>query len=411
MRNLFACLLATGLTLAATASHATTFYQSAPSNNSAFQTLVNQAQAGDIIILRAGSHYVTTPIRLPQGKNSITIRGEAGAVVRKATNSYNAAAFEITGDYNTIDLIELDGGNLPEAGIIIYGQHNTVSNSSVHNCGNSAGVGAGILLDGGHTACALNTVIGCKVYYNYMVGVSQSRHTNGTVRDNQIYENGAEGLTVDINSHNGYVYNNWIHLNNTGNRGVGGIGTDATNGTRFDSNTIDYTHYKSGLTFQNNIGGCDGVIVSNNHLNNNDGYGILERFTQYRDTNMGFTNNELVGNKQGTQTIIYSGARAATVVATSVAPAARAVASAADGTALALYPNPTAGAVQLDLGFSSIEASISIRDNLGRLVRQQTLRGSGPQNLAAATGLATGTYLVTITTPEAVATQKLVVTQ
>jgi hypothetical protein len=72
-------------------------------------------------MLRTGSHYVTTPITLPVGKNNITIRGEANAVIRKAPNTFNAAAIEITGNYNTIDLVELDGGNLPEAGIIIYG--------------------------------------------------------------------------------------------------------------------------------------------------------------------------------------------------------------------------------------------------------------------------------------------------
>ena len=304
MRN-FSALCAAALTLAVTVVHATTFYQSAPSQNSAFQSLVNQAKAGDVIILRAGSHYVNEPIRLPLGKDGITIRGEQGAVVRKAPNSYNAAAFEITGN-NTLDLLDLDGGNLPEAGIIIYGQRNTVSNSSVHNCGSAAALGAGILLDGGQTVCAFNTVIGCKVYYNYMVGVSQNRHSDGTIRDNQIYENGAEGLTVDIYSHNGYVFNNYIHLNNTANRGVGGIGTDATNGTRFDSNTVDFTHFKSGLTFQNNVGGCDGVLVTNNHFNNNDGYGILERFVQFADTHLTFTNNELRDNKLGGQAIQYA---------------------------------------------------------------------------------------------------------
>ena len=327
MKNLFSSLCAAGLALVATAAHATTFYQSAPSQNSAFQSLVDQAQAGDVIILRAGDHYVNVPIRLPAGKDGITIRGEQGAVVRKAPNSYNAAAFEITGNNNTLDLLDLDGGNLPEAGIIIYGQHNTVSNSSVHNCGSAAALGAGILLDGGQTVCAFNTVIGCKVYYNYMVGVSQNRHSDGTIRDNQIYENGAEGLTVDIYSHNGYVYNNYIHLNNTDNRGVGGIGTDATNGTRFDNNTVDFTHFKSGLTFQNNIGGCDGVIVTNNRFDNNDGYGILERFVQFADTHMTFTNNELEGNKLGGQAIQY-----ADRVALAAAPAA------GPTPPLALYP-------------------------------------------------------------------------
>ncbi|RZK24968.1 MAG: hypothetical protein EOO63_16695, partial [Hymenobacter sp.] len=348
MKNLFSGLVLVGLTVAALDGRATTFYQAAPSANSAFQTLINQAKSGDIIVLRAGSHYVNVPIRLPLGKDGITIRGEQGAVVRKAPNSYNAAAFEITGNNNTIDLIELDGGNLPEAGILIYGQHNTVSNSSVHNCGSAAALGAGILLhNSGNPVCAFNTVIGCKVYYNYMVGISQNGHSDGTIRDNQIYENGAEGLTVDINSHNGYVYNNYVHLNNTDNRGVGGIGTDASNGTRFDSNTVDYTHYKSGLTFQNNIGGCDGVIVSNNHFNNNDGYGILERFVQYADTHMTFTNNELLNNKLGGQAIMYADRTVLGTVA----------ATPADG--LAPYPNPTAGLVQFDLGPQPVEASIA----------------------------------------------------
>lgn len=397
MKNLFTACLAAGLALAAAPGWATTFYLAAPGNSVNFQALVNQAQSGDVIILRTGSHYVTEPIRLPLGKDGITIRGEQGTVIRKAPNAYNAAAFEITGSNNTIDLIELDGGNLPEAGIIIYGQRNTVSNSSVHNCGSAAALGAGILLDGARTVCAFNTVIGCKVYYNYMVGVSQYGHSDGVIRDNQIYENGAEGLTVDVGSHNNYVYNNYIHLNNTDNRGTGGIGTDDSNGTRFDGNTVDFTRFKSGLTFQNNIGGCDGVIVSNNHFNNNDGYGILERFVQYADTRMTFTNNELRDNKLGGQAIQYAdrlvlGAAPAAVLA-----------------GLGLYPNPTAGPVQLDLGADFAEARVSIRDNLGRLVRQHVLRGTGPQALPGAAELANGSYLVTVATATATTTRRLTV--
>lgn len=286
---------------------AQTYYLSAPSYNSALQALVDQATDNDVIVLRTGSHYVTTPIRLPAGKNNITIRGESGAVIRKAPNSFNAAAFEITGNYNTIDLVELDGGNLPEAGIIIYGQHNTVSNSKIHNCGSSVAVGAGVLLHNtGNPVCSYNTVIGCSVYYNYMVGVSQHGHSDGIIRDNQIYENGAEGLTIDVLSHNNYVYNNWIHKNNISNRGVGGIGIDDSNGNRIDNNTIDYNQNKSGITFQNNIGGCDGTIVTNNRINYNAQYGITERFTQYSNTNTSsFSTNQFIGNSLGSTTIIH----------------------------------------------------------------------------------------------------------
>jgi len=402
MKNAYTFSLLLLLVLAAFTGQATTFYQTAPSYNSAFQALVNQARAGDVIILRAGSHYVDTPIRLPLGKDGITIRSEQGAVVRKVPNAYNAAAFEITGNNNTIDLIELDGGNLPEAGIIIYGQHNTVSNSKVHNCGSAAALGAGILLhNSGNPVCAYNAVIGCSVYYNYMVGVSQNGHSDGTIRDNQIYENGAEGLTVDIKSHNCYVYNNWIHLNNTGNRGVGGVGVDFSNGTRLDNNTIDYTHFRSGLTFQNNIGGCDGAVVSNNRINNNEGYGILERWTQYRDTNLCFLNNELLNNRLGAQTIVYSDNQ-------TVATASR---NALAANELNFYPNPAREAITLELGAVPTEARVTIHDLQGRLVHAQTVHGAGPVRLDAVRGLNSGTYLLTAQTAVSLHTRKLVVAQ
>ena len=140
---------------------AVTRYLAANSNSASFQNLVNQSVSGDIIILRTGSHYVTTPISLAIGKNGITIRGEAGAIIRKAPNSYAAAAIEIRGNLNIIDLIELDGGNLPEAGIIIYGQRNTISNSKIHNCGTATAKGAGILIHNtGNPVCAYNVVRG-----------------------------------------------------------------------------------------------------------------------------------------------------------------------------------------------------------------------------------------------------------
>jgi len=234
---------------------AVTRYLAINSNSADFQNLVNQSVSGDIIIIRTGSHYVTTPISLPIGKNGITIRGEAGAIIRKAPNSFAAAAIEIRGNSNTIDLIELDGGNLPEAGIIIYGQYNTVSNSKIHNCGTAAAKGAGILIHNtGNPVCAYNVVRGCTVYYNYMVGISQNGHSDGTVRDNIIYENGAEGITIDLLSHNNLTENNTVNMNNTADRGVGGIGIDQANGNRILNNTVSNTRYRSGLTFQNNIG-------------------------------------------------------------------------------------------------------------------------------------------------------------
>ncbi|WP_375417261.1 right-handed parallel beta-helix repeat-containing protein [uncultured Hymenobacter sp.] len=401
MKSLYSLLVLMLLACMAHTSHAATYYLSAPSNSAALQALVDQAVAGDIIVLRTGDHYITTPIRLPVGKNGITIRGEAAAVLRKAPNTYNAAAFEVSGNDNVFDLLEIDGGNLPEAGILLYGQHNTVSNSKIHNCGSAAGLGAGILLhNSGNPVCARNIVIGCSVYYNYMVGISQNGHSDGIIQDNRIYENGAEGLTIDIRSHNNVVTNNWIHLNNTADRGVGGVGIDFANGNRLDNNTIDFTRFRSGITFQNNIGGCDGTVVSNNHINNNEGYGILERWTQFRNTNTGFQNNELLNNRRGPQMIIYSDAE---LLATSPARLA--------ATALALAPNPAREFVTLTLDADLRGAtSLTIQDVRGRTVYRQALAGDGqPVKLNQAQLPGAGIYLVTVATPTAVATRKLVV--
>ena len=55
------------------------------------------------------------------------------------------------------------------------------------------------------------------------------------------------------------------------------------------------------------------------------------------------------------------------------------------------------------------QSAPSNNDNLGRVVQQLTLRGTGPQPLAGASELANGSYLVTITAAGAVAAHKLVV--
>ena len=72
------------LVMCAANSYATTRYLPAPSYNSALQGLVNQSVSGDKIVLRSGSHYITTPIVFASTKNGVIVQGESGAVLRKA---------------------------------------------------------------------------------------------------------------------------------------------------------------------------------------------------------------------------------------------------------------------------------------------------------------------------------------
>jgi parallel beta-helix repeat protein len=289
----------TGNSVKSNVAAGVTYYQSAPSYNSAFQTLIDQASPGDVIVLRSGSHYVTNPIIL-RGKNGITIRGEDGAVIRKASSA-GVVGILIWSDYNTIHHLEIDGGELPESGIMIYGGHNNITDCRIHNCGN-----AGILLHmrGDGPVCSVNKIEGCQIYYNRNVGVSQAGHCDGTIAWCRIYENGYEGITVDRGSHNNVIANNEIARNNT-KCAVGGIGLDASNGTDIIGNNIHHNKCRSGITFQNNDGGCDGTIVVDNQINYNDGCGIQEIWTRHRNTNSLFRNNTMIGNKLGTHCIQY----------------------------------------------------------------------------------------------------------
>jgi parallel beta-helix repeat protein len=277
-------------------ANATTRYL--PANNTAdqtaaFQTLVNQSVTGDIIVIRAGNHRLNGTVNV--NKNGITIRGENGNVFIKTGN---VSFIDINGDNNRIENLYLDGYNRPEPCMRVFRHYNLILNCTFRNSGNS-----GILIHN----CHHNTIQGCKAFYNYMVGISQWGHSDGTVRDCQMYENGAEGLTIDGATHNNRVFGNWIHLNNLPHRGVGGIGIDDADGAWIYNNTIDFNGF-SGITFQNNLCcGSDGSRIFNNaNISYNQACAVMIRTTQ-PVTNLQFTGNNCVGNPGGL--MCYTGAR------------------------------------------------------------------------------------------------------
>jgi parallel beta-helix repeat protein len=280
-------LVAILLTLAASHAWAVTRYLPAGTadQTAAFQALISQSVAGDIIIVRSGNHFLSGTVII--NKNNITVRGENGNVIRK---SGNLSCIDLTASYVVFDNIYIDGGNRPEPCMRVYGNYNNILNSTFRNSGNS-----GLLIHG----CHHNNIQGCKAFYNYMVGISQWAHSDGTVRDSQMYENGAEGLTIDGATHNNRVFNNWIHLNNRPHRGVGGIGIDDSDGAWIYNNTIDQNGF-SGITFQNNLCcGSDGSRIYNNpNISYNERCAVMIRTTQ-PVTNLQFTGNTCVGNPGG----------------------------------------------------------------------------------------------------------------
>jgi hypothetical protein len=342
---------------------ASTFDQTA-----AFQALINQSVAGDIIILRSGDHFLSGTVII--NKNNITVRGENGNIVRK---SGNVSCIDLTGSYVVFDNVYIDSGNRPEPCMRVYGNYNNILNSTFRNSGNS-----GLLIHG----CHHNNIQGCKAFYNFMVGISQWAHSDGTVRDCQMYENGAEGLTIDGATHNNRVFNNWIHLNNRQHRGVGGIGIDDSDGAWIYNNTIDYNG-ASGITFQNNLCcGSDGSRIFNNaNISFNEQCAVMIRTTQ-PVTNLEFTGNNCVGNPGGVMCYSNAAARMAMEDITI---------EEIDETDVRLFPNPVASTI-------TINNAANIRSvTLVSLSGQELLQKSNEDMSAIhmdVTSISKGTYLV-----------------
>jgi len=171
---------------------------SSSDQTSAFQNLVNQSVSGDVIVVQSGNHYLSGTVNI--NKSGITVRGDNGNVIRK---SGSVSSIDITGSNNTIDNLYIDGGNRAEPCARLYGNYNLIKNCTFRNSNHS-----GLLIH----QCHHNTIQGCKAYYNYIVGISQWAHSDGTVRDCQMYENGGEGLTIDGGTHNNRVFGNAIRF-------------------------------------------------------------------------------------------------------------------------------------------------------------------------------------------------------
>ncbi len=265
-----------------------------------FQHLVDQMNEFDKLILRAGPHYISGTVMI--NKPNLTIIGENLSTIRKSGH-FSCIDINESANKTTIDNVDIDGGgfingdvNKPrkEPCMRIFSNENYIVNSKFHNSGDNSG----LLLHGSH----LNLIEGCKFYYNYMVGLSQWYSSDNEIKYCQMYENGAEGITIDGFSHNSTIHHCWIHKNNLPKRGVGGIGIDASNGAQIFNNTIDFNGL-DGIKFQNNLcGGCDGVTIYNNlNISNNERAAIGKRFNNQQISNLGIYNNVTHGNPLGAE--------------------------------------------------------------------------------------------------------------
>lgn len=295
--KLFAVLVMVALVAGRTASAKTVTINASSSDQTAyFQAQVNLLADGDTLVIAAGNHYISAYIDI--WFNNGFING-GGSVIRKVAGSTSGLTHHGNGDH--IDQIEIDGGGSGTHGpclAVLNGTGNIITNSKFHNSGDDTG----LLFD--HTS--LDTVQGCACYYNYMCGISQSACTDQSILDDQMYNNGAEGLTIDNGSHNCTVYNCWIHANDGPLHGVGGLGIDGSNGANISACTIDLSG-SNGITFQNNLNQPDdGCNIHNNPNISNNGNAAVGIYKAHLVTNLGFSNNTCTGNPGGNGVVVFS---------------------------------------------------------------------------------------------------------
>lgn len=263
--------------------------QDGPDETAALQSLIDQSSSGDIIFIHAGNHYFSGTVHV--NKSGLTIRGANNGTdptnyLRKTGQGVSLLDID-PGVLNTvIDWIYIDGGNLPEPNMRVFGNQTSIYNSHFRNSDHS-----GILI---HEANLLH-IEGVKAYYNGVVGISQWASSDNTIINCQTYENGGEGITIDGGSHNCIVDNVWIYRNNNQQRGVGGIGIDQANGANIRNCTIDQT-FGHAIRFQNNLDQPnDGCQVYDNVITGNQGCAISIN-KPYLVTNFGQWNNTMTGN-------------------------------------------------------------------------------------------------------------------
>jgi Right handed beta helix region len=238
------------------------------------QGAVASAAPGDVIKLANGTHEITGTVVINTPDIQIVGASRGTTIISKR----NAAGADIAGIVSNVDSVLLTKFTIRGNGtggpcILMYGNRQNSNDVTATGCGNNTVRSSGIMLHTSHEGFVGNV----NSSGHRMVGLSQFDSSNNTIDGVTANNNGAEGLTVDVGSHNSRIYNSTFSGNNTADGGVGGVGIDASNGVIMNRNTVSGTKFRSGITLQNNVAGEDGLNITGNTIRNNAGHGMLVR--------------------------------------------------------------------------------------------------------------------------------------
>lgn len=220
---------------------------------------------GRDVFAPAGTYKITSDIVL--SGNNLGLYGTNGTIFKKFAI---ANAIRITGNFNKVEGITIEGNNLGGSGLGITG-----SDNEIFNCESRYNLGHGFYRDGQTTSCNRNVIESCYAHHNSLVGFSTNTAPDSLTVNNVAYYNDLEGITDDLPSYRGAIVGNFLSDNcQTG--GVGGIGIDQASGGTVSGNIVNNTRSNlPGICFQNNVGNTNFLTISCNGIFNNTGGGIL----------------------------------------------------------------------------------------------------------------------------------------
>ena len=283
----FAVLFATVLFISVGCASATTIY--VPDNYAKIQWAVDNATAGDMIIVRDGTYNENVDVNV----NHLTIQSENGSdsTIVQAANS-NDHIFTVTADYVNISEFTVEGatGEI-SAGIYLYADHCTISDNDALN--NNYGIHL--------TASNNNTLRSNTANSNNRGGIVLVDSSNNTLTNNMMSENdcnfGVEGWRLSHYIHNIDTTNKvdgkpiyyWVNQQNKqipNDAGYAGV-VNSTNITVKDS---ILTNNSQGVLFAH----TSNSRIENVNASSND-YGIYLSSSN----NNNITNNKVSNNRDG----------------------------------------------------------------------------------------------------------------
>ncbi len=190
-----------------------------PDDYEKIQWAIDNATAGDTIIVRDGTYYETVNV----DKQNLTLRSENGSANCIVDAGGSGNAITINADVITVEGFAVTNSSSEDAGINVKSNFNIIKGNNMSSNYN------GISLGG-----ANNTIENNNMFYNYEDGIYSLGGRNNSIINNKLFSNDFCGIVI-AHSSNNTIYNNLVKSN----KGYGIFVFFSSNNTIKGNNVMD----------------------------------------------------------------------------------------------------------------------------------------------------------------------------